>query len=490
MAKNQRYSRYDIFLIHFVCLLMICFTASAVAEELCTLKAQVIDACREYGISSGCFPQDVKDSELVVESFEVTALDKPCTIWVVTTTRQQDGVEFGWVSYHTPSHTRQNSDRDFVSYQQERQLLMAELEKGCYHFWSAEEKAQYSEHLYGQAARITVPQENEISQEAAVEIAGQALKNLLGVAAVQAENLLVDTTFYQDETRYWGITFRQNSVDGPLPLEALYAVVIDGTTGVVRYAIDYRKEFIAEAFFQKVAMSIDRLLPRMSFDVQPDRSFLNTALNAVLSNSSSVVPNKEDGTYDFPSLEIEHRLLTWRVTLLQGMNGEETWIVTFFPENIPQMAATVAVCEDHSIAGAFYGTTWMLQQHWEEAMGIPAYFWPVNARYAFHMLFEPSEQWYAPALPSLDMITQDEAEQKAGIVLLERQYVSSQSALSAYRVGAQYATTMRYYPEGSSVWTILYYRLCDDAWQLSYSVDLDGQSGEVLEVYVQNENFG
>lgn len=471
-----------------VCLLFAGFNAAALAEELSTLEEEVIAACREFGISSGCFPQDVKGSELVAEAFEITALDHPYTMWLVTTTRQTDGVEFGWVAYQTPSHTRQSSDREFASYQQEKQKLMAEVEKGCYHFWTAEEKAEYSYRLYGQDARITFPQENELSQDTAVEIASNNLMPLLGLTAAQAEALLIDATFYQDETRYWGITFRQNSVDGPLPLEPLYAVVIDETTGVVQYAIDYRKDLVVDAFFQKIAMNIDELLPRMSFDVQPDQSLWNAALNAVLSNPSFIVPNEADGTYDFPSLEVEHRPLAWRTTLLQGLDGEKTWIVSFFPENIPQMAATVAVREDHSIAGAFFGTTWMMQQHWEEALGVP--FWPVNTRYAFHMLFEPGGQWHAPAMPSPDAIAQDEAEKKAGMALLERQYISNEAALSAYHVAAQYTTTKRYHPEGSSIWTILYYQSCDGEWQLLYSVDLDSQSGEVLDVSKNSDGLG
>lgn len=488
--KNRNAPAAVFCLMLFICLLFASFTAPALAAEPSALDEQVIAACREYGISSGCFPRDVKDDELVAEAFEISALKHSYSMWLVTTTRQPDGVEFGWVAYQTPSHTRQSSDREFASYQQERQKLMAEVEKGCYHFWSAEEKAEYSYHLYRQDARITFPNENELSQDAAVERARNNLMPLLGLTAAQTEVLLVDATFYQDETRYWGITFRQNSVDGPLPLEPLYAVVIDGPTGVVQYAIDYRKDLVVDAFFQNTAMNIDELLPRMSFDVQPDQSIWNTALNAILSNPSCIVSNEADGLYDFPSLEVEHRSLSWRTTLLQGLDGEKIWIVSFFPENIPQMAATVAVRDDDSIACTFFGTTWMMQQHWEEALGIPGYFWPVNMRYAFHMLFEPDGQWHAPALPSPDGVPQDEAEQKAGMALLERQYVSSEAALSAYRVAAQYASTQRYHPEGSNIWTILYYQPCDGEWQLVYSVDLDGKSGEVLDVSYSGNSLG
>lgn len=134
--------------------------------------------------------------------------------------------------------------------------------------------------------------------------------------------------------------------------------------------------------------------------------------------------------------------------------------------------------------------TWMMQRYWEETLGIPGYFWTVNTRYAFHMLFEPGGQWHAPALPSPDGVPQDEAEQKAGMALLERQYVSSEAALSAYRVAAQYASTQRYHPEGSNIWTILYYQPCDGEWQLVYSVDLDGKRGEVLDVSQNSNSLG
>lgn len=221
--------------------------AGATAEENAHLEAQVLTACKEHGVASGAFPQDIQTNELVAEAFEIDAMGDTYTMWLVTTTRQPSGVEFGWVAYHTPSHTVQSSARTAAPYEQKRDMLLMEVEKGCYYCWSAEEKAQYSYGLYGENARITFPDKDEMTQLEAVETACKSLKSMLNLTDAQVSELMIEPIFYQDETRYWGITFRKNALEGPRPFETLYAVVIDGPTGAVEYAIDYRKDLIVEA---------------------------------------------------------------------------------------------------------------------------------------------------------------------------------------------------------------------------------------------------
>ena len=86
-----------------------------------------------------------------------------------------------------------------------------------------------------------------MTQLEAVEASCKSLKSMLNLTDAQVSELMIEPIFYQDETRYWGITFRKNALEGPRPFETLYAVVIDGPTGAVEYAIDYRKDLIVEA---------------------------------------------------------------------------------------------------------------------------------------------------------------------------------------------------------------------------------------------------
>lgn len=247
--KQNRVSKKCLTFWVFVITAMIVLSAFMGAYAETEKAAEVIEACRKYGISSRNFPDDITAAGLEVEAFEIDAMGQKYTMWLVTVSaeaRQREGVEFGWVAFRTPSFTVEVRSRDKASYQKKRDMLAQEAERGSYVFWSPEEKAAHSYALYGEDARIVLPGEDELPEAEARAKANGALKTLLGVTDAEAEELIVECIFYQDETRYWGVTFRENRVDGPVLLKPLYAVVIDGSTGEVEYAVEYDGDRVVE----------------------------------------------------------------------------------------------------------------------------------------------------------------------------------------------------------------------------------------------------
>lgn len=226
----------------FLCLLMLFTLTTGSALEVSNEMNQVIDACLQYGVSVRSFPADITREELHAEAFEILAMDQTYKMWLITSTRQAENVEFGWVAYQTPSHTVQGGWRDFASYQQYRDKLLLENEHGSYYFWTAEAKAEYSYGLYGEETRLSFPREGEPTGQEAIALAQDALISLLGLTPEAVDALFIDTTFFEDDHRYWAITFRQNGPGGPVPYDCLYAVVIDAATGEVEFAIDYKNE--------------------------------------------------------------------------------------------------------------------------------------------------------------------------------------------------------------------------------------------------------
>lgn len=226
-------------------LLVVCSAAFALTPE-------AIEICLKRGESSRIFPDGTTADDLIVETYTIHALGEPYTVWVVSTQNQRSDVEFGWMSIHEPSNTVLQSSRTRSSYKDAVRMLEWEQIYGCNYFWSSDLKAQYYHELYGSKARITYPNENEITEEEAIAIARQTLMQDAGLQESILDLLPVSTEFYQDDTpndsvhseRFWGITFRENN--DSFRFKPIYAVVIDGLSGIPEYSIDYQKDLIIE----------------------------------------------------------------------------------------------------------------------------------------------------------------------------------------------------------------------------------------------------
>ena len=226
-------------------LLMICSAGMALTPE-------ATEACLERGANSRIFPDGTTADDLIVETYQIRAVDDSYTVCVVSTKEQRSDVEFGWLSIHLPSNTVLQSSRTRRSYEDAVRMLTWEQLYGCNYFWPAAFKAHYYHELCGDESRITWPNENEIAEEQAIAIARQNLMDDAGLTEDQLSRLLISTEFYQDDTpndsvrseRFWGITFREEDENFRFP--PLYAVVIDGMSGIPEYSIDYQKDLVIE----------------------------------------------------------------------------------------------------------------------------------------------------------------------------------------------------------------------------------------------------
>ncbi len=226
-------------------LMLLCSTSVALTPEAAEL-------CLERGISSRLFPDGTSIDDLIVQTYTIDALGEPYTVWVVSTQEQRSDVEFGWLSIHGPSNAVLQSSRTRSTYEDAIRMLEWEAIHGCSYFWSSDLKAQYYYTLHGDEARITYPRENEITQEQAIAIARQTLMEQAGLQEDLLDQLVISVEFYRDDTpgdsvqskRFWGITFREKNLS--LRFQPLYAVVMDGESGIPEYAIDYQKDLIIE----------------------------------------------------------------------------------------------------------------------------------------------------------------------------------------------------------------------------------------------------
>jgi len=233
-----------IFLLSLV-LLLVCSAGIALTPE-------AADLCLERGRNNRIFPDGTTIDDLIVETYIIDALGKPYMVWVISTKEQRSDVEFGWMSIHAPSNSVLQSSRARHSYEEAVHMLEWEVIHGCSYFWPSDLKAQYYHELYGDESRITYPNENEITEAEAIAIARQTLMADAGLQENLLDQLAVSAEFYQDDTpndsvqseRCWGVTFREKNVE--LRFMPLYAVVMDGASGIPEYSIDYQKDLIIE----------------------------------------------------------------------------------------------------------------------------------------------------------------------------------------------------------------------------------------------------
>ena len=226
-------------------LLVVCSAAFALTPE-------AIEICLKRGESSRIFPDGTTADDLIAETYTIHALGESYRVWVVSTQNQRSDVEFGWMSIHEPSNTVLQSSRTRNSYQDAVRMLEWEQIYGCNYFWTSDLKAKYHQELWGNESRITAPNETEITEAEAIAIARQTLMQDIGLEETLLDSLPVSAEFYQDNNpkdsvqseRFWGITFREHDLSLRFP--PLFAVVIDGMSGIPEYSVDYQKDLIFE----------------------------------------------------------------------------------------------------------------------------------------------------------------------------------------------------------------------------------------------------
>ena len=243
------------------------------------------------------------------------------------------------------------------------------------------------------------------------------------------------------------------------------------------------------SLFCSLAMEAKTSLEQFCFDAQPEETMLHNALEAALSHPECIKQSAVDGLYDFPALEVEQSPLAWRAAQLQD-GHQESWLISFFPEKVPQMAACVVISEQSTSTFVFPYTTWAMQKIWEEALSSPNIFWPVETRYLFHMLFEPKEMWHAAALPTDGAISQEAAVQLANQALADKCFSGDPEALSVCHVVAQYNLTKQYDPNGMEIWSVHYYQEAHRDAALLWSVDLNASNGTILHIRRNDPSHG
>ncbi len=232
------------------------FAVSAYARDHEQLQNEVIEICKDLGIRSNKFPENISNDELQAESYPIVWNEQSYIVWIVTTKQQDDA--FGWISYQTPNATQLGGWNTRDSYLQEKKLRELEVLRGPYWFWSPDEKALYHQEIHGDASSVVFSSHANISQEDAVNTARQIVSVQTNCSINEVSNFLVDTYVraydnsadvstseddpLADHPMQWIVTFRENASS----FDLVYSVVIDALDGTFIRTVCYEDNSIIE----------------------------------------------------------------------------------------------------------------------------------------------------------------------------------------------------------------------------------------------------
>ena len=104
------------------------------------------------------------------------------------------------------------------------------------------------------------------------------------------------------------------------------------------------------------------------------------ALRYTMEQGNCILLSEDGCSYDFPMLELERRAVHCKATFVSDQQ-QDAWVISFFPENIPALAAAVTVASPSGeIMDATFGFTITMQWKLEEEKGIN-YFWSLEDKY-------------------------------------------------------------------------------------------------------------
>ena len=205
------------------------------------------------------------------------------------------------------------------------------------------------------------------------------------------------------------------------------------------------------------------------------------ALCHVLEEGSCITLSEDGTTYDFPLIELTNRPIYCKTTYVRNQQ-QGSWVVSFFPEDIPMLAAAVDIASPSGeVADATFGFTVTMLNKWGAEKGDYA-FWSLEDKYLFDTLYANPAQHEFHVLPTDADISLEAAGQIARDALAAAYNASPGSdVLPAYNLIQQ--------QDGSRQWQIDFLKKghADGAPDLLYWVYVDAATGDVL---VIDENAG
>ena len=208
------------------------------------------------------------------------------------------------------------------------------------------------------------------------------------------------------------------------------------------------------------------------------------ALRHTMEQGNCILLSEDGNTYDFPMLELERRPVHCKATFVSILE-QDAWVISFFPEDIPMLAAAVTVASPSGeIMDATFGFTITMQRKWEAEKGVN-YFWSNEDKYMFDKLYASPAQDVVHVLPEETDIPLEQAEQIACEAVADRYALPLSGVSSEFLLECNLVSIS----EQKRQWQFDFRKENDagDEYDLFYWVYVDAKTGEVVTI---DENVG
>lgn len=193
----------------------------------------------------------------------------------------------------------------------------------------------------------------------------------------------------------------------------------------------------------------------------------------------------EDGrSYDFPMIELDRMAVHCKATFVSFLK-QDAWVISFFPEDIPMLAAAVTVASPSGeIVDATFGYTVTMQRKWEEEKGV-FHFWSNEDKYMFDVLYANPAQEEIHVLPEETDLPLEQAEQIAREAVADKYDLPLSGVTEDFRLECNLVSISGQQRQ----WQFDFRKANDagDGYDLFYWVYVDANTGEVVTI---DENVG
>jgi hypothetical protein len=211
-----------------------CFSLAEASDT----KDEVIRICRNAVVGEGISSDELQTYQSSAQSYIIKTNSVITKKWLVTFQESAStDAPFVFAIYIEPTDIVQTTNQSRTVFAIAKQRIEWEEVKGLFEFWSVEDKAKFNQQVLtplGYPSSATLPEDNDIKEAAALDIAKKALKEQWKLSDEQIGEFLIDRNFFAfNQVPSWVFCYRENNQLEQHFFKIVYSVVVDAASGEI-----------------------------------------------------------------------------------------------------------------------------------------------------------------------------------------------------------------------------------------------------------------
>jgi hypothetical protein len=214
------------------------YNGSFASAEVYDTEDDVISICKNAVIKEGVSSDELQTYQSSAQSYIISTNGTITKKWLVSF-QENSSPDSSFISaiFIEPTDIIQTASRSREVFSIAKQRLEWEVQKGLFEFWSVEDKAKFNREVLtplGYHSSATLPEDNDIKETAALDLAKKALKEQWKLSDEQIDEFLIDRSFFSfNQVPSWVFSYRENSQLEQHFFKIVYSVVVDAASGEI-----------------------------------------------------------------------------------------------------------------------------------------------------------------------------------------------------------------------------------------------------------------